>query len=147
MCRGDQGILAPRDVATHAVDRQVLMAQNDAWECLDFDIQQRVLLHLGKTTNLFLGEANIGQRLLRQRGNASVDLSLAQAEILRRPFVKLRGVIPHCAIAPFGDISQDRRDSVAHLRADFRLHFLRLRCFQMLGHKGSSFAIVWVEPR
>ncbi|MCY1485507.1 hypothetical protein D9M68_191340 [compost metagenome] len=87
---GDQRVLAAGDVATDRVDRDVAVAEHHARQGLDFDVVHRVLLDLREAADLRLGELDVVEGLLRQAGDAGVDLRLAEAEGFRRPVVELR---------------------------------------------------------
>ncbi|MCY1308908.1 hypothetical protein D9M70_589510 [compost metagenome] len=110
------------------------MAEHHAREGFDFDVVHRVLLHLGEAADLRLGEADIVEGLLRQAGNAGVDLLLGEAEAFRRPLVELPGVLAHRRIAALFDIREDAFDGGAHLRLVAGLGLGRLALLEVLDH-------------
>ena len=78
-----------RDIAADAVDRDIAVSQGHSRQGLDLDVAQRVFLYLREISDLRLGELNVVDGLLGQGIDQFLYLCLAEAEALRRPFVKL----------------------------------------------------------
>jgi len=51
---GDHRVAAAGDIAADAVDRDVLVAEADAWEGFDLDVAEGVFLRLGEAADLGL---------------------------------------------------------------------------------------------
>ena len=64
------------------------MAEDDARQGLDLEVQQAGLLLLGESADLLLREADVLEILLRELGQAGLDLALAQPETLGIPAVE-----------------------------------------------------------
>ena len=110
MGRGQQRIFAARHIAAHGIHRDVLVAEDDARQGLDLEIEQAGLLLLREIAHLGLGEADVVDVLGRELGEAALDLRIGQAEILAAPIVEFLGELPHGRIAARSDVGQDPFD-------------------------------------
>jgi hypothetical protein len=113
--RSDHRISPARDIAADAADRDVLVAEHDAGQCLDFDIAHRGALKLGKMADLRLCEFDVLDRFGRHFGNQRLNLTGTQPKARRRPFVETLAEFAHCCIAAFRDVGDDRLDRAADL--------------------------------
>jgi hypothetical protein len=59
MRRRDHGIFAARDIAADGVHRDVLVTENDAGQCLDFEVLDALALLLREIADLRLCEADV----------------------------------------------------------------------------------------
>jgi hypothetical protein len=121
---------------THAIDRQILVTQHDAWQGLNFDITQSVALDLCEIANLGLRKLYVVNGLGAERVIGCVNRLLAKPEIIRRPIVELFGPIPHAIIATFFDILNDGLNRGANARICLRGRVVANAGFQISSHNG-----------
>ncbi|MCY1298700.1 hypothetical protein D9M70_481980 [compost metagenome] len=76
---GEQWILAAGDVATDAVDGNMLVAEHDARHRLNFQLRHCVELGLSKISDLILCELDVLTSLRRDAVHAGVDLRFREA--------------------------------------------------------------------
>src|SRR3546814_4826226 len=86
VCSSD---LSTRDVTAGAVQRQVLVTEDDARQRLDFDIFHRVTLDLSEISNLRLREFDILQVLPGELIETILFLAWRQSVALTVPSVEL----------------------------------------------------------
>ena len=115
MRRRDQREFPARDVAGDAFHRQVPVAQDDARQGLDFQVQERRLLRFGEAPDLFLGEGDVGRLARRQLVETGLDFRIGQPETLRIPAVEPFAQLAHRRLAPRLDLVDDADDDVADL--------------------------------
>src|SRR3546814_264811 len=90
VCSSDlQRIFSTRDVTAGAVQRQVLVTEDDARQRLDFDIFHRVTLDLSEISNLRLREFDILQVLPGELIETILFLAWRQSVALTVPSVEL----------------------------------------------------------
>jgi hypothetical protein len=70
---------------------------------------------LGEPADLLLGEGDVGQVLLRERGEAAVDLGGGEPVVVAVPAVELHGQFADGRVAAGLDVGEDRLDGVADL--------------------------------
>lgn len=91
------------------------MAENDARQCLDLDVADRLALLLREVADLGLREGNILDIPLAELRQAVLDLALREPVVLPVPFVERDRQFAHCSVAAGGDIRQDRLDGRSYL--------------------------------
>lgn len=115
--RRGQRVAAAGHVRAGGGDGHVPVAEADAGQCLDVDVEHRVTLGLGERTHLLLHEADVVEDLLRDISDDALDLLGRQAERLRAPVVELLGVLAHRLVAAFADVVEDGAHSLGDVRA------------------------------
>ena len=133
--RGDHGVTPARYIAADGVDRDVAMAEFDAGDGLDLDVGEGGALDLGELANLGLGEGDVGDGLVRHRGDEAVDLLGAKAKALGRPAVEFHRQRAHRIRTARFDVGEDRLDRLAHLGVGGLRLGLADAAFQMFGHR------------
>ena len=113
--RGDHRIASARHVAADRVDRDVLVAEDDAGQRLDLEVAHRVLLLLREVAHLRLGELDVVEVALGDLADGALDLGRREAEVLRRPVVELLRQVAHRRVAARLDVGEDPLDRRAHL--------------------------------
>ncbi len=90
------------------------MAENDARQRLDLDIEHRVALRLGKVAHLCLREPDVLQIARADLGDQRLDLVVAQAITVGAVVVEFLRHLAHGRIAARLDVLQRRLDGGAH---------------------------------
>ena len=105
---GDHRILPARDVAAYRVDGNMLVAEHNTGQRLDFDVFHRSALKFRESADLRLRELDVfnfaGGKLLDRR----FDLRAGQLEGVRAPVVEFAGQLAHGGIAARFDVLQRR---------------------------------------
>ena len=113
------------------------MAEPDAGERLDLEVEQRRPLRLREHAHLLLAERDVVDHLRRDALDACRDLLGAQPEAVGRPAVETVRVPPHGIVAlgfdRRDDFVHDALDGIATIRVSMRLHGL------LQGVQGSLF--------
>ena len=121
----DQRILAARDVAADATDRDQLLPEHDARLRLGFESLHAVLLPLGELGHLLMAEREVLLEGLRQQLGLRLDLGRGNAE-LALPLVEVAREFSDRRVAILADLGEHAPHRVfhlglAHLRAAGRL--------------------------
>ncbi len=115
MRRGDHRVAAARHIAADRIDRDMLVAEHDAGQRLDFEVVHGLALLLREVADLGLRELDVLEIALGNLRNRALDLGRRQLEILRRPFVEFLRQFADRRILAFVDLRQDAFDGLAHL--------------------------------
>ena len=110
----DHGIFAAGDVAADRVHGNVLVAENDAGQGLDFEVLDALALLLREVSDLRLREANVLDVLGRDLRHRRFNLRRRQAKVFRRPFVEFFRQLAKRRVAARLDLSKYAFDRGAH---------------------------------
>ena len=131
---GNHRVLATRDITARGIDRNILVAQDDARHGLDLDILHAVALDLGEVADLLLGKADVLDFARRQFLDRRLDVRLRQREAVRIPAVELAAVVAYRLVAARLDILEDGLDGGAHLHVIIGAGLGILALFEVSNH-------------
>ena len=112
---GDHRIAAARHVAADRIDRDVAMAEHDAGQGLDLEVEHGVALLLREIPDLRLREFDVLDIPLRHLRDGALDLGGREVEILRRPLVEFLRQFADRGVLPFLDLGEDGFHGLAYL--------------------------------
>lgn len=102
-----------------AVDRAVLVAEDDSWLDFNLNILDARALGLCKLADILLSGLDILDCLRGDLHNAVLDLVVGQLEGLGGPFIEFLRVGPHCLVT----VSPDVLDNSLNYLRDLRIGF------------------------
>ena len=132
--RGQQRVLAARDVAAHGVDRDVFVAEHHAGIGFNLDVLHRVALDLREVAHLLLRERDVLDLAWRQALAGLLDVGDGQAEVGWVPLVELAAELAHRVVAAQFDCLDDVLDGRAHLGVIVGAHLNVFAAFEVIDH-------------
>ena len=109
-------IAAARDVAADRIDRDVAMAEHDAGQGFDLEVEHGFALLLCEIPDLRLRELDVLDIPLWHLRDGALDLGGREVEILRRPLVEFLRQLADRVVLALLDLGEDGFHGLAHFR-------------------------------
>ncbi len=109
-------IAAARDVAADRIDRDVAMAEYDAGQGFDLEVEHGVALLLCEIPDLRLRELDVLDIPLWHLRDGALDLGRREVEIFWRPLVEFLRQLADRIVLPLLDLGEDGFHGLAHFR-------------------------------
>ena len=130
----DHRVLAARHVGADAVDRDVLVAEDDAGHRLALDVAERLFLDSCEVADLRLSELDVRPLACAHPSVAGIDRGPAQTELVRRPAVEPLRVFAHRRVAARVDRGEHLLDGAADLHVRLGLGVFADPGLEVAGH-------------
>ncbi len=116
---GDHRIAPARHVAADRIDRDMAVAEHDAGQRLDLDVEHAIALLLREVADLRLREFDVIEVALGHLRDRLLDFLRAEAEILGRPLVEFFRQFADGGVLARVDLRQDALHRLAHFGVGF----------------------------